>query len=340
MRHLALLILSIGVFANPAAAQEDEREDVQLDVERHDTNNDGYVTEAEWQDAGNAAGDFADLDQNSDGYLDESEMRSAANNVRDDNADAATVDVTPEDDYLGTGHDPLSADPADNEPVSQETEAAAAGDSDGDDSSAAQATPIDNSLFTADERNGEQSFSQIDSSGDGRVSRQEAEQDDQVQENFIAWDSNQDGYLDEAEIDAGRNQGNMQEQQDISFSEEDPASRNNRNDSRNEDDGDRITRDEVADTAEFDTLDVNNDGYLDEAEVNYDPGERSMADAAGFQSLDTDNDSRLSRREAATDAYIDANFDSWDNDGDGYLDEDELNNGWLEESGTTSGEID
>lgn len=342
MQRLALLILAASFTAGAAFAQEAGQENIgenigdesrdAFDFTRHDTNNDGFVTEAEWQDAGNASTDFAGIDQNSDGYLDEEELRAHDTQRTVQDAGMDTDPVTPEDDYLGTGHDPLSQDPADNEPVSQETEAAAAGGIDHDmrgeteGASAAETSPIDNSLFVTRGRDAEQSLSRMDTSGDGRVSRQEAEQDYQARQNFVAWDSDQDGYLDQSEIEAGRSQDSQRnEQQDISFSD---------------DDGDgRITREEADDVAEFDTLDANNDDYLDPAEVNYEPGERTMADAAGFQDLDTDKDARLSRDEAANDTYIDVNFDTWDTDQDGYLEEAEVNNGWLEESSATPDEI-
>ena len=299
MQRLALLILAAGVLAGPAAAQQagQENSHATFDFERHDTNGDGYLTEAEWEDAGNAAGEFANIDENGDGYLEEDEVlaRNDQSNLQDAGMDSGSP--TPEEDYLGTGQDPLAADPADNEPISQETEAAAAGGIDRDarneagETSAAQATPIDNSLFVTRERDAEQSLSRMDSSGDGRVSRQEAEQDDEARQNFVAWDTNQDGYLEQSEISDGREQDSQQnddaQQEDISFGD---------------DDGDgRITRDETGNPAEFDTLDANNDGYLDAAEVNYEPGERTVADAAGFEDLDMDSDARLSRNEAAND---------------------------------------
>ena len=336
MQRLALLILAAGVLAGPAAAQQSAQENARgtFDFERHDTNDDGYLTEAEWEDAGNAAGEFANIDKNGDGYLEEHEIfaRNDRSNLQDAGMDAG--EPTPEEDYLGTGQDPLAADPADNEPISQETEAAAAGGVDLDarseagENSTARTSPIDNSLFVTREGDAEQSLSRLDSSGDGRVSRQEAEQDEEARQKFVAWDTNQDGYLEQAEIRAGRAQQDDEEQQrDISFDEDDV-------------DGDgRITRDETEDPAEFDTFDANSDGYLDPAEVRYEPGERTVADAAGFQDLDTDSDDRLSRSEAANDPYIDANFESWDSDQDGYLEEEEVNNGWLEESSATRDEI-
>lgn len=334
----ALLVIAAASPASAAIAQEEVQETSQentrnepragFDFERHDTNDDGLLTEAEWQDAVNAEDDFTNADQNEDGYLDEDELRAY-----DRDAGMDTGRVTPEDDYLGTGHDPLSQGAADNEPVSQETETAAAGgmnrDARGetDDASAAQSSPIDNSLFVTRGRDAEQSLSSMDSSGDGRISRQEAEQDDRARQNFVSWDSNQDGYLDQAELDAGNQDSQRNEaQQDITFSDDA--------------DGDgRIARDEAGNANEFETLDANNDDYLDRAEVNYEPGERTAADAAGFQELDADNDARLSRAEAANDTYIDINFDTWDRDQDGNLEEEEVNNGWLEESSTTHDEL-
>lgn len=323
MQRLAMLIIAASFTAGAAFAHETGQEEIledarnesgnMFDFERHDANGDGYLTEAEWQDAGNTANDFANVDENEDGYLDEDEVHAYAN--------ARPGQVTPEDDFMGTGHDPLSQDAADNEPVSQATEAAAADGVDREmrrqaDPAAAETSPIDNSLFASRERDAEQSLTRMDSSGDGRISRQEAEQDEQARRNFVAWDSNQDGYLDQDEIDTGRRVS----QEDVSFRD-------------NDRDG-RISREET-DADEFDTLDANNDGYLDPAEISYEPGERTIADAAGFQDLDTDGDARLSRSEAANDSHVDVNFDTWDNNGDGYLEEEEVNNGWLEESSAT-----
>lgn len=325
MRSLSILVAA-ALFLPGTVLSEDENTRG-FDFERHDTNGDGYLTEAEWMDAGNDDADFGAVDVNSDGYLDEHEANAASERtVQESGADAG--EITPEEDYLGTGYNPVGNDAADNGVISAETEAAASGKIE----RGSGVSETENSEISADEyrvrgRDAEQSLDELDTSGDGRVSRQEAEADPELGAAFVSRDSNQDGYLDQQEIERVRSEQ--------SGRESDNASKPVSLEEHDRDDDGRIEPHEASGDVDFETLDMNNDGYLDEAEVNYEPGEREIADAAGFEEHDTDGDGRLNRNEAANDAYLDANFDAWDADQDGHLDEEEINNGWLEESSAT-----
>jgi len=342
MPYLIPLVLAALFCVSATVAQENAADDLDLvfDFDSHDTNGDGYLTEAEWQDARSFDIDFAAADANRDGYIEEQEARAVLATPATPESSRETDAATPEENYLGTGYDPLSSDPADNEIVSSETEAAASGDVDrevpAEVSAAGREQPqaASENRLPARERGAQpSSLPELDSSQDGQVSREEAAQDPQVGSHFVVWDANQDGYLDQQEIDQGREQNANSDgrkdvnkessedgrEQDISLAEEDI-------------DGDgKIAPEEASTDVDFDTLDSNRDGYLDAAEVNYDPGERDLADAAEFDVHDADGDSRLNRTEAANDPYVNANFDAWDSDRDGYLEEEEVNAGWPEE---------
>lgn len=344
------------------AAMAAENAQNNFDFDGVDTNGDGYMTEAEWQDAAIEAPEFSVADANSDGYVDVNEAESALTTQR--RVQAASPDpghVTPEENYKGTGYDPLAVDPTDEGLVAKETEAAASGgidrevradvadrdrakaDKDGEENGdGTQVTPADaEDAFITRGRDAEQSLrpldvnmSQLDANNDGRISREEAEQDRQTATNFVAWDSNQNGYLNEQELKQGRSApdastgtGMQSLSRQVSLEEEDA-----------DNDG-RISEQEAPQNLDFETVDMNNDGYLDEAEVQYEPGERTLADAAEFDQYDADDDGRLSQEEAANDTYLSSNFDAWDSNQDGYLEEAEVNNGWLEETSATPDEI-
>lgn len=80
----------------------------------------------------------------------------------------------------------------------------------------------------------------------------------------------------------------------------------------------------------FETIDANNDAHLDVAELRYDPRERRGSGGNSFDSIDANGDGRLSMAEAANDVYVDAHFEDWDIDDNGFLDDGELDNDWAE----------
>lgn len=252
MRALSLLVTAV-LFLPGAALASDETTTPRFDFERHDTNGDGYLTEAEWLDAGNDETDFGAVDADSDGYLDEQEADAASRRVAHESGDEAG-ELTPEEDYLGTGYDPVRNDPANNEVISAETEAAASGK--------IERHNDENSEMSANEyrvrgRDAEQSLDDLDTSNDGRVSRQEAEADSEVAAAFVSRDANQDGYLDEQEIERVRSEESTRK------SDRDSASEQVSLEEHDRDDDGRIEQDEAADDVDFETLDMNNDGYLD-----------------------------------------------------------------------------
>lgn len=309
-------VLFAGLLLSGAAAG--------ADFTTEDANGDGYLTDAEWQDAGYEPGEFSRADRNADGYVSEAEQSEFQASASDAGS------VTPEEDYQGTGYDPVDPNPpADDESVSAETEAAASGEFP-ENAGSAGADESTATYGTVSERQESQSVSlqALDANADGRLSRQEAQADPQLVNTFVVWDVNQDGYLDQSEIDSGQE---SQPPEDTNVHSERSSF-----DAQDVDGDGRISRNETGNNAEFDVMDSNRDGYLDETEINYDPAERDISDATGFEDYDANADGRLSREEAGNDMYMDANFDKWDANRDGYLEEEEVNDGWLQESTETS----
>lgn len=77
-------------------------------------------------------------------------------------------------------------------------------------------------------------------------------------------------------------------------------------------------------------VDANNDGRVDAAERRYDPAARRDSHGNNFRSIDSDRDGFLAPAEAANDVYVDANFENWDVNDDGVLDDGEVDNDWAE----------
>lgn len=116
------------------------------------------------------------------------------------------------------------------------------------------------------------SFEDLDQNRDGRLSPEEARQNEELTTYFMAWDSDQNGQLDAGEIRSGRD------------------------DVRNNGDNyqDRFTVIEFETNEEFSRLDRNNDGKLVPAEW------AESGAAIPFSDADRDSDGELDRSELAT----------------------------------------
>lgn len=325
MQKLTAMIFA-GLFASGAATAEEN-----FDFDQYDANADGYLTESEWSEAEQANVDFNTVDVNGDGYIEEAELNdglfendggpisdydASAAGERELDSQAVSTDESTETTTAVTtsAEGEPTSDPADDTsmesdsqlvtetPVYTESSSGVSGETDTSTPSD-PATEDDYTNTSTDPTSMQQSQGQsvddLDSNSDGRVSREEAQQDRELVTYFVIWDVNQDGYLDQAEVDQGR-QG--------SASGNDASSGDYRNSSQQDDsntsdrpvefdehdiDGDgRLSEDESSaqyDSASFDTMDSNRDGYLDEAEVNYDPEARTDAADDSSESEETES---------------------------------------------------
>ena len=243
-----------------------------VDFNSHDSNGDGYLTESEWADA-NIDIRFDTIDTNRDGYLAEAEVEAGmavqrrASEKAQDAAGESTSGESGEGDYVPAAIDP----PVQDRPVVSEPE------------DSPQAVHISES------EDQPRAVILYDENGDQRVSRSEARKDGELVTHFVIWDTNQDGYLDQAEIDSGDRQTD-----------------------RDANAGDK-TRQSTPPDASAAGMRAGN----------------STGTTAQFTMLDANADGLLDETEAAENEYVHTNFDAWDTDGDGLVSEKEADNGWM-----------
>ena len=70
MHSVSHIILATLLSTGTAVAQET------IDFDRHDTDNDGFLTEQEWNDINAAEADFETVDVDGDGRLSEAEVEA------------------------------------------------------------------------------------------------------------------------------------------------------------------------------------------------------------------------------------------------------------------------
>ncbi|HEX7030309.1 MAG TPA: hypothetical protein VF254_06915 [Gammaproteobacteria bacterium] len=271
-----------------------------IDFDRYDTDHDGYLTQSEWNAVNNVTTSFDAIDTNRDGRLSKGEVDAGITaeerNVSQQNIDWQTG---------GQGGGQAGKQESVTAPVSE-----------------VDSQPRNVQMYDTD--------------NDNRVSREEAQKDGELVTYFVIWDTNQDGFLDENEMDEGgrktkdarRNveQGNG-DTGAASFQQAD-ANRDN-----------RVSRTEANDAnAEyiviyFDTLDANQDGYVDRSEVG-----AGQDQPAGNGANMNNGDDRFERYDANGDGFlteaewsempVSMEFRDADVNRDGQVDEAELLQGY------------
>lgn len=173
----------------------------------------------------------------------------------------------------------------------------------------------------------------LDADGDGRISPTEADVDSSFDAGFDAMDSNDDGFVSDAEYRAyakvDASQGAAHAAAHSSVVQRDLWARLDA-------DGDgRISAGEAdADTVfdgDFDAMDSNDDGFISDTEYRAfakRDASQGAAHAAGHSAvvqrdtwtrLDADADGRISATEADADAGFDSRFTAMDGNGDGFI---------------------
>lgn len=296
-----------------------------IDFNSYDANGDGYLTESEWSDANQANIEFDTIDTNRDGYLDEAEVTAGMSA----DTQSVTGGQATEDDYSPTEYDPtaqgqIATEQQTGEPTGGTTggTSSGTGEATGSTVSSTAAQSIDDASGTTISTTGgegqERDVSLYDTDSDGRVSRGEAEVDGELVTNFVVWDSNQDGYLNQEELETGSQQSDTSTSGDIQ--------RDQRVDTQSEDAGG------MTESTGMQTSGGEDSGY---STSGVSTGMENDTGSAGqFTTLDVNGDGLLDETEAAEDDYINANFDAWDTDRDGFVSEDEASVGWTDGGST------
>lgn len=274
--------------------------------------------------------DFERMDGDGDGRLTETEWRSSPQTVSFDMAD------TNRDGFLDEA----------------EVTAASASEQQAISAPADEAATVGTSAISQDETSPEEqprSVGLYDTDRDGRVSQDEAQKDGELVTHFVAWDTNEDGYLNQGELESGTTE--MSEQRASSAGGGtagtiDPATF----DEADTDRDNRVSRAEAQTfpvdvlVISFDAYDANRDGYLDRDELQgtSTSGEEQLDDA--YQTTDRDDTqgagmsgssgeidtgkadysaSAISTSAPGDDAGTSVQFETLDRNGDSRLDESE-----------------
>lgn len=176
MKSVSHIVLATLVASGAALAQE-------VDFAAHDTDGDGYLSDAEWSAVAHVSSDFATLDADGDGRLSETEVNAGTGE--------STQGVSAETGAT-TEADPTASDPTASDPTATDISA-------GSEQSAGEQATMQG---TAGEETAEGGMTTAEDSGQGAsFDRSSYEGDDgtRLRADFEARDANGDGMLDEAE---------------------------------------------------------------------------------------------------------------------------------------------
>lgn len=194
-------------------------------------------------------------------------------------------------------------------------------------------------------------FDQHDANHDGRLSESEWAKVGKVDVSFDQVDSNGDQLLEKQEIRNSRLElkasANTQRTSGSSSDKQSSAQGKQAFQQTDKDRDNRVSQQEAQDAGYdyvvifYEPMDEDGNGYLDENEWDlnetgagiYDNGVSDIDYSNdSFDTYDLNGDGFLDTTEAAEDDYLDANFDTWDADNDGYVTEDEADTGWFDDN--------
>ena len=310
MKSVSHIILATLLSTGTALAQET------VDFDRYDTDSDGYLTDAEWSAVDYVVVDFHTIDTNRDGRLDKNEVQSGTQQSQSMDSQQASSSGSSQSGMQSSSDQQASSQQSDMQQSGvqsgmqqsntqtgsqqQSTQRASTGQS-ADQPATMQQT---SGQQMGSQSGGQQSFQNADKDRDNRVSRTEAQETgyDLVIVSFDTMDMNRDGYLDETEWDQNV-VGPRDEDVRIDMSADtaatfDPAAYDGN-------DGAQLFEDD------FDSYDMNGDGYLDEEEATAD-----WVDVNLFEQSDINDDGLIDIGEAED------GFMEWGDEEEGVIDED------------------
>ncbi len=268
--------------------------------------------------------DFDRYDENGDGHLTDGEWTDANTGIAFDIAD------TNRDGYVDEAEAEAAMSMKERNVSDHSVNAAGA------DAERPDYAPI------SDSEDQQRAVVMYDDDSDGRVSRSEARKDGELVTYFVIWDTNQDGYLDQSEIDSGERetggagsidrsdaQAQSRMQHDATRRPENSASPRGIDtaafDQADTDHDDRISRSEAtgvdaqAIAASFDALDANRDGYVDRDEASASPQDAT----SGANTPGAGGAATVQMVSASNNTGTAGQFTTLDENGDGLLDETE-----------------
>lgn len=199
MQATARIILMVMCGTPLAAVAQDS-----IDFDRYDADGDGYLVESEWRDVTESNKTFDLVDTNRDGRLDKAEVDAA---IATEQESGRNISGQQSDDAMDSRNE-----------------------AEGNDS------PVTSERISAPESQ-QRNVGLYDTDQDGRVSRSEAQKDGELVTYFVIWDTNQDGYLDQNELDSGSRQTGRT---DVDYDRthiQDEADKRSLDDSRYDNDG-------------------------------------------------------------------------------------------------------
>ena len=348
MKSVSHIILATLLSTGTALAQET------IDFDRHDADSDGFLTDQEWADIEAVDVDFATLDVDGDGKLSKAEVTAAsevdAESSPESGADLASTEVTAEGhsmaqqgqvDRGSSEEDPTIQDATSGDDSESETSMTTA-------ESKSDSAASSHDASTADASGAGESESAVSTQPDVEVQGVDATAEDHA--GIMAASEESGGEQSSSESDMQDN-GMSQSQSGASSqpsspsglqqaSSQDGSSQEGKQAFRDADaDGDkRLSRSEVEDAGfdyvvmYFEPLDINRDSYLDESE--WDQGSAGQQDASLYLNGDGPQDTRFERSDYEGDDGVvrfEEDFDTYDINDDGYLDESEaVESDWVD----------